>query len=206
MEIEILSGLETIRRRPHLYLGDLGRENLFDDLILEALCHAIDEAMESNCHDILIQIRAAGVILVQYDAGINLELNSTSGKRLADILLTELQACHNLKKHLEVGSKYCQYGLAVLNALCAKFQVETVWKGECGTQVYIEGKADRNFEIVPSDHNDQTIFHFSFDKELLGEHDVHLDYIQSKLKEIDQVLRLKLNIICSSIVPALIYD
>jgi DNA gyrase/topoisomerase IV subunit B len=206
MEIEILSGLETIRRRPQLYLGDLGRENLFDDLILEALCHAIDEAMESNCRDILIQIGAAGVILVQYDAGINLELDSTSGRRLVDILLTELQACHNLKKHLEVGSKYCQYGLAVLNALCTKFQVETVWKGECGKQVYIEGKSDRHFEIVPSDRNDQTIFQFSFDKELLGQHDVHLDCIQAKLKEIDQVLELKLNIICSSIVPVLIYD
>jgi DNA gyrase/topoisomerase IV subunit B len=206
MEIEILSGLETIRRRPQLYLGDLGRENLFDDLILEALCHAIDEAMESNCHDILIQIGAAGVILLQYDVGINLEIDSTSGRRLVDILLTELQACHNLKKHLEVGSKYCQYGLAVLNALCAEFQVETVSKGECGKQVYIEGKADKKIEIVPSDRNDQTIFHFSFDKELLGQHDVHLDCIQAKLNEIDQVLGLNLNIICSSIIPALTYD
>jgi DNA gyrase/topoisomerase IV subunit B len=149
MEIEVLPGLEAVRRRPQLYLGELGREDLFDDLILESLCHAIDEAMDSNCHDISIRLETADAILVRYDAGINLELHPKSGKRLVDILLTELRACHNLKKHMKVGSEYCQYGLAVLNAL----------------------------------------------------HEVHLDRIQARLKEMNQVLGLKLNVIFSSIAP-----
>jgi DNA gyrase/topoisomerase IV subunit B len=201
MEIEILPGLEAVRRRPQLYLGELGRENLFDNLILESFCHAIDEAMDSNCRDISIQLETTGRILVQYDAGINLELHPKSGKRLIDLLLTELHACHNLKKHIEIGSEYCQYGLAVLNALCAEFQVETVWKGECGKQVYMKGNADRDFVIVPSDSLDHTAFYFSFDTQLLGQHEVHLEYIKDELKNMNQSFGLNLNIICSFIAP-----
>jgi DNA gyrase/topoisomerase IV subunit B len=70
--------LGIVRCRPSAYLGDLEREDLFDDLIFEALCHSIDEAIEGNCTKIQITIETAGSILVQYDAGISLAI--TQGK------------------------------------------------------------------------------------------------------------------------------
>jgi DNA gyrase/topoisomerase IV subunit B len=121
--IQVLQGLEYVRRRPHLYVGELGREELFDDLILEALCHAIDEAVDLNCKQIAIDIKSSGTVLIQYDAGISLDIHPKSGKRTVHVLLTSIGACHNLKKHTEVGSEYCRYGLAVLNAMCSEFQV-----------------------------------------------------------------------------------
>jgi hypothetical protein len=55
--------------------------------------------------------------------------------------------------------------------------------------------------IVPSDSLDHTAFYFSFDTQLLGQHEVHLEYIKDKLKNMNQSFGLNLNIICSFIAP-----
>jgi DNA gyrase/topoisomerase IV subunit B len=47
--IEVLELPDALRRHPNLILGDMEREDLFDDLIFESLCHAIDEAIEGSC-------------------------------------------------------------------------------------------------------------------------------------------------------------
>jgi DNA gyrase/topoisomerase IV subunit B len=99
-----------------------------------------------------------------------------------------------LKKHIAVGSEYCQYGLVVLNAVCAEFQVETIWKGEYGKRMYKKGNADNDWSIVPSTATDRTIFRFTLDRELLGERKIHLDLIQARVKKINRSLGLKLNI------------
>jgi DNA gyrase/topoisomerase IV subunit B len=197
MEIEVLPGLKAIRRRPHMFLGELEREDLFDDLILEALCHAIDEAIERNCQHISITLKPTGAVFIHYDAGMPLDLQPKSGKPLADILLTELLACHNLKKHIEIGSKYCQYGLAALNALCSEFQVKTVCSGQCGEQIYFRGEAKQPFVISPSKDTDQTRFYFIIDEELLGNHVVHIEQIRAKMTELEQDFESQLRITCN---------
>ncbi len=54
--IVVLEGLDAIRCRASMYLGELERADLFDDLIFEALCHAIDEAIDDRCKHININI------------------------------------------------------------------------------------------------------------------------------------------------------
>jgi DNA gyrase/topoisomerase IV subunit B len=183
-EINIIEGLEIIRCRPSAYLGDLERGDLFDDLIFEALCHSIDEAIEGNCTKIQITIETAGSILVQYNAGMSLAIDQ--GKPLAETLLTVLHACHNLKKNIEIGSRYCQFGLAVLNAVCSEFQVDTVCNNQQGSQFYRQGKPEQDFIIVASNIIDQTRFRFILDKELLGHHEINLDNLRSKALELMQ--------------------
>ncbi len=194
MEIEILSSVEAVRCRPWMWLGELKRENLFEDLILEALCHAIDEALDQRCKHIQISIEPAGTVFLQYDAGIPLTIHSKTGRPDADVFLTELLACHNLKKHIEVGSNYCQYGLAALNAVCSEFRVDTVCDGLRGQQVYIQGKAARDFIISASNDRDQTQFRLIFDEALLGHHEIQLDRLQVKAERIEQDFAVKLDI------------
>jgi DNA gyrase/topoisomerase IV subunit B len=52
MDIEIVSAVAAVRCRPQLYLGELQRDELFDDLILEALCHAIEAGIDRTCNHI----------------------------------------------------------------------------------------------------------------------------------------------------------
>jgi DNA gyrase/topoisomerase IV subunit B len=195
--IQVLQGLEHVRRRPHMYVGELEREELFDDLILEALCHAIDEAADLNCKQIAIDVKSSGTILIQYDAGISLDIHPKSGKRTVHVLLTSIGACHNLKKHIEVGSEYCRYGLAVLNAMCSDFQVSTVCNGQSGQQVYRKGDAEQDFMISSSSASNQTQFCFTLDEDLLGRHEVHIESLQARIAKLEQLFESQLSITCT---------
>ena len=192
-DIVVLEGLDAIRCRASMYLGRLEREDLFDDLIFEALCHAIDEALDDRCKHINIDINRAGIVSIQYNACMSLELKR-NGKPEADSYFSELYACHNLKKHIEVGSKYCRHGLYLLNAVCSELQVDIVARGKWGKQTYIKGKADRDFVISDSSESDRTQFQFRFDEELLGKHNIHLDGLQLKADELMQDLGVKVSI------------
>jgi DNA gyrase/topoisomerase IV subunit B len=203
-EIQVLPGLAHVRRRPQMYIGDLNRESLFEDLILESLCHAIDEAIEGRCKNIQIA-EGNAIVCVQYDAGMPLTLTK-SGKPIAHHLLATIGACHNLKKNIEVGSKYCQYGLAVLNALCSSFQVYTVHDGQCGQQEYIKGDSEltdeqyeeKNFTISASNEVEHTRFRFILDEELLGSHTIKLDSLQNRIGELMEDFAMQLQItVCS---------
>jgi DNA gyrase/topoisomerase IV subunit B len=184
--IVVIEGSDAIRCRASKYLGELERADLFDDLIFEALCHAIDESLDDRCKHINIYIDRAGVITVEYDAGIPLHI--------ANGLLTQLYACHNLKKHIEVGSEYCQIGLAVLNAVCSEFQVDIICNGKHGKQTYIKGKAEHDFAVFDSHEIDRTQFQFSFDEELLGKHEIHVDRLKVKAQELMQDFDLRVEI------------
>jgi DNA gyrase/topoisomerase IV subunit B len=196
LEIFILEGLDAIRCRINMYLGELEREDLFEDLVFEALCHAIDESVDNNCKNIQIYIEdISGAVSIHYDAGISLDINTNTGKSLVVSLFTELLACHNLKKHIEVGSKYCQYGLAVLNAVCSHLEVDTIKRGQRSLQTYIKGKLTEDF-LVPSklEDTERTNIRFFFDDELLGKHEIHLDRLKLKAQELIQDCGLKIDI------------
>jgi DNA gyrase/topoisomerase IV subunit B len=196
MELIVLEGLDTIRYRPNVYLGELKREDLFDDLIFEALCHAIDESVDNRCRNIQIYIEdLSGAVSIHYDVGISLDINANTGKSLVTLLFTELLACHNLKKNIEVGSKYCQYGLAVLNAVCSHLEVDTVHGGQRSLQTYTKGKLTDNFLVSSNlEDTERTNIRFFFDDELLGKHEIHFDRLKSKAQELIQDFGLNIKI------------
>jgi DNA gyrase/topoisomerase IV subunit B len=185
-EIVVIETIDVIRCRTHLFLGKLERDDLFDDLIFEALCHAIDEAIDGSCKYIEIGIDRTDIVHVEYDASISL--------KVANTFFNTLYACHNLKKHIEVGSKYCQHGLVALNAVCSEFQVDIIHKGQWGRQTYLKGKAERDFIISDTYEVDRTQFRFKFDEELLGKHEIHLDQLQVKAEELMHDFNIKIEI------------
>lgn len=192
-EIIVLERLDAIRLRPHLFLDGIERADLFDDLIFESLCHAIDEVVDDRCKQINIDVASTGSIGVRYDAGMPLK-RLASGKTQADLMFTVLYACHNLKKHLAIGDKFCRYGLTVVNAFCAELHIDTVFDGERGTQIYKQGKTDRDFIISRCQEENRTHFQLIFDEELLGKHEIHLDRLQLKAQELTNEFGVMVNI------------
>jgi DNA gyrase/topoisomerase IV subunit B len=200
-EIVVLEGLDAIRIRPNLYLEGIERADLFDDLIFESLCHAIDEVVDDRCTQINIDVASNGSICVKYDAGMPLK-RFASGKMQADLMFTVLHACHNLKKHLTIGDKFCKYGLTVVNACCAELHIDIVFNGERGRQIYKKGKTDRDFIISRSHEENRTHFQLMFDEELLGKHKIHLDRLQLKAQELTNEFGVTVNIDHTSILKS----
>ena len=188
-DIQVFPWQDAIRFRPKIYLKDI---QIPDGLIIETLCHAIDEVLDSKCSWIKIAIDGERVN-VEYDAGISLEIRS-SGRSAADLMMTELYACHNQKKYLEVGVKYCRIGLAAANVFCDRFEIETISQGKIGTQVYIKGAADRNFSISESNEADKTRLSFTLDREMVGDYQFDIDRLRSKVLELAQELNIKVTI------------
>jgi DNA gyrase/topoisomerase IV subunit B len=183
MVIKMLTAQELIRKRLDMFLGDIKRVSLFEELVFESLCHAFDEAIDGDCLNVSLTIEPAGKVVTRYDAGISLKLDALS-RPFADVIFSELSACSNRKKHIEIGSKFCRIGLAVLNAVSSELTVATVCGGKSGLQTYAEGKALGDFKITASDKPNETVIDFTFDQELLGTHEIQVENLRRMAEEL----------------------
>lgn len=165
--IVVLEGLEAVRRRPLMYVGPTDHPEVPVRLLRQALCHAIDCAMDEECTSVDIVTRGR-MARVSYDAGMPLEPHPQLGDTVARLFLTLHAACRNLKKHIAVGEDLCDLGLAVLNAFCDEMEVTTNWRGLSATYLFRKGREVEPPEIVPTEDSDSTVLRFYLDREILG--------------------------------------
>jgi len=166
--IEVLTGLEAVRRRPRMYVGDLDAPELPSNLLLEAVCHALDEILDGKCTAVTIDMTGTRSAWVKYDAGMSLDAAWPGGDTpAAEAFLTLHKACHNLKKHIAVGDRYCQFGLAVLNAFSEDLVATTSCSGQTATLHFARGKM-APYDIEPTDGPNHTIIAFKLDETLIS--------------------------------------
>ena len=167
-KIEVLKGLEPVRKRPGMYLdGDLDNSITLNQLVKESICHAVDEYVDGNCTKLKISL-CDDHVCIEYDAGMSLKIHPEEGVCAAEIIMTTLYACRNMKKHLEVGEKYCKIGITILTALTEKLVLETASEKKCGTQTYSKGVPISSFEINDWDGQDYTKLEAWPDKSIFG--------------------------------------
>lgn len=136
-DIQTLSIGEAIRMRPQLYFDKCFNENSLDSLPFEVLCHAFDEYFDGTCKKITITI-FTDYFIVHYDAGILLELNENNCSK-AEIIMTQIFACKNEKKHIAVGEEFCSVGMATINFAAEQCELTTVCNGKKGIYVFENG-------------------------------------------------------------------
>jgi len=186
--IEIVTGLEPVRLRPTMYVGDLEAPDLPVRLLRQAFCHAVDCALDGRCT--WLRVTTSGKRAeVAYDAGMSLEPHPRLGDVVALLFLTLHAGCRNLKKHIEVGDDLCDIGLAVLTALSADLRLTTVHAGKTASFHFALGKEVSRSEIVPSAEPDRTTMTVELDPLVLGSNVVFesdavraaADHVQTKL-------------------------
>ncbi len=166
-QIEALDGVESIRRRTVMYVGRLDSPDLTTRLLMQALCHALDCAVDGRCTEITIEA-AERSARVRYDAALPLA-RTPQGMIAAEVLLTLPAACSSMKKHLRIGDKYCSLGMAVLTAVTREMLVEIV-EGESSCTIELAcGRPSRPSSIVPSPaaSADSTRISFTLDADIL---------------------------------------
>lgn len=131
-EIDVLLGVEAVRRRPALYVGDVRAPHLGDRLLLQGLCVAVDDAVRGRCASVTLQLWSKGrATIVDDGPGWSIEPDRF-GVPWAERIMTILQACASAKESA-VGASLCSEGMAVLNALCEWTELAiasdgTVWR------------------------------------------------------------------------------
>lgn len=182
--IRSLSVVEHIRLRPALYFQHVFEMGNLNALPLEMACHAIDEYMDGNCDQLQITLFEDS-FQINYNCGMSLETQQNSDLTLPEKLFTKIYTCSNLKKHLEVGDKFCRTGVMVVNSAAEWCEVVTVANGQQGTFKFEAGVLTQKV-IIPAAMESYTQVTFKPDTVIFGDLTFDIEGVKKEVKEVSQ--------------------
>ncbi len=184
-DIQILEGLEAVRKRPGMYIGDTGKRGLHH-LIYEIVDNSIDEAIAGFCDEITISLNEDGSVTIKDNGrGIPVDKHPKTGKSALEVVSGYLHAGGKFsKKAYQVSGGLHGVGLSVVNALSEWMRIEVHRDGKLYTIYYEKGKlVEPVTEKGLSDYRG-TIISFKPDKEIFPNIEFDYHYLKERIMEL----------------------
>ncbi len=195
--IQVLEGLEAVRMRPAMYIGDTGIKGLHH-LVYEVIDNSIDEALAGHCDTINLTINEDDSITVEDNGrGIPVDYHEKEKKSALEVVLTVLHAGGKFDKDsYKVSGGLHGVGVSCVNALSIKLIAEVHRDGKIYKQEYSQGKAITKLEIVGETEKNGTIITFLPDSQIFTQTTIfNFEILASRLRELaflNKGIRLKL--------------
>ena len=184
-QIQVLEGLEPVRKRPGMYIGSTGPRGLHH-LVYEIVDNSIDEALAGYCSDIYVSINEDGSILVRDNGrGIPVEVHPKTGKSTLETVLTVLHAGGKFGGGgYKVSGGLHGVGVSVVNALSEWLVAEVHKNGKVYKQTYEKGVPTSDITVVGDSDITGTIVQFKPDATIFDEVEYKYDTLEHRLREL----------------------
>ena len=202
-DIQVLEGLEPVRKRPGMYIGSTDVRGLHH-LVTEVVDNSIDEALAGYCTFITVEITSEGAIKVKDNGrGIPTGVIPSEGKSAVEVVLTKLHAGGKFGSGgYKVSGGLHGVGVSCVNALSEWLEVEVRQNGKIHKQIFNRGVPQRDLQVVGETTETGTTITFYPDSEIFETLEFNFDTLKARLRELAYLNKgLKIQLVDNRLEP-----